>query len=137
MWRWVSIEPPHLEVSHLWRSESIAPSHLSNRDVASLEVNFGKQIIVSASIGYLSTEPFTYAIYIVIAIMLEVHLSNRDVASLEVNFGKQIIVSASIGYLSTEPFTYAIYIVIAIMLEVYYLAITLLLVLLNIGCWCT
>ena len=65
------------------------------------------------------------------------HLSNGDVASLEVNFGKQIIVSASIGYLSTEPFTYAIYIVIAIVLEVIYLAITLLLIVLSIGCWCT
>ena len=91
MWRWVSIEPPHLEVSHLWRSKYIAPPHLSNGDVAYLEVKFGKQIIVSASIGYLSTEPFTYAIYIVIAFVL----------------------------------------------EVLYLAITLLLVLLSIGCWCT
>ena len=34
-------------------------------------------------------------------------------------------------------FTYAIYIVIAFVLEVLYLAITLLLSLLNISCWCT
>ena len=91
MWCWVSIESPHLEVSHLWHSNYIAPPHLSNRDIASLEVNFRKQIIISASISYLSTEPFTYAIYIVIAFVL----------------------------------------------EVLYLAITLLLVLLSIGSWCT
>ena len=36
-----------------------------------------------------------------------------------------------------EPFTYAIYIVIAFVLEVIYLAITLLLALLSISCWCT
>jgi hypothetical protein len=36
-----------------------------------------------------------------------------------------------------ELFTYALYIVIAFMLEVIYLAITLLLVLLSISCWCT
>ena len=36
-----------------------------------------------------------------------------------------------------EPFTYALYIVIAFVLEVIYLAITLLLVLLSISCWCT
>ena len=34
-------------------------------------------------------------------------------------------------------FTYAIYIVIAFVLEVLYLAITLLLALLGISCWCT
>jgi hypothetical protein len=34
-------------------------------------------------------------------------------------------------------FTYALYIVIAFVLEVIYLAITLLLVLLSISCWCT
>jgi hypothetical protein len=36
-----------------------------------------------------------------------------------------------------ELFTYAVYIVIAFVLEVIYLAITLLLVLLRISCWCT
>ena len=36
-----------------------------------------------------------------------------------------------------ELFTYAIYIVIGFVLEVLYLAITLLLVLLSISCWCT
>ena len=36
-----------------------------------------------------------------------------------------------------ELFTYALYIVIAFVLEVIYLAITLLLVLLSISCWCT
>ena len=36
-----------------------------------------------------------------------------------------------------ELFTYAIYIVIAFVLVVFYLAITLLLVLLSISCWCT
>ena len=36
-----------------------------------------------------------------------------------------------------ELFTYAIYIVIAFVLEVLYLAITLLLALLSISCWCT
>jgi hypothetical protein len=36
-----------------------------------------------------------------------------------------------------ELFTYVLYIVIAFVLEVIYLAITLLLVLLSISCWCT
>ena len=36
-----------------------------------------------------------------------------------------------------ELFTYAIYIVIAFVLEFLYLAITLLLALLSISCWCT
>ena len=36
-----------------------------------------------------------------------------------------------------ELFTYVIYIVIAFVLEVLYLAITLLLALLSISCWCT
>jgi hypothetical protein len=36
-----------------------------------------------------------------------------------------------------ELFTYTLYIVIAFVLEVIYLAITLLLVLLKIRCWCT
>ena len=36
-----------------------------------------------------------------------------------------------------ESFTYAIYIVIAFVLEVLYLAITLLLALFSISCWCT
>jgi hypothetical protein len=36
-----------------------------------------------------------------------------------------------------ELFTYALYIVIAFVLEVIYLAITLLLVLLSIRCWCS
>jgi hypothetical protein len=36
-----------------------------------------------------------------------------------------------------ELFTYALYIVIALVLEVIYLAITLLLVLVSISCWCT
>ena len=36
-----------------------------------------------------------------------------------------------------ELFTYALYFVIAFVLEVLYLAITLLLVLLSISCWCT
>ena len=36
-----------------------------------------------------------------------------------------------------ELFTYATYIVIAFVLEVFYIASTLLLVLLSISCWCT
>ena len=36
-----------------------------------------------------------------------------------------------------ELFTYALYIVIAFVLEVFYIAITLLLVLLSISYWCT
>ena len=36
-----------------------------------------------------------------------------------------------------EPFTYAIYIAIAFVLDVIYIAITLLLALLSISCWCT
>ena len=39
-----------------------------------MEVNFGIKIFVSASIDYISTEPFTYALYIVIGIMLEVFI---------------------------------------------------------------
>ena len=65
------------------------------------------------------------------------HLSNETYSPKKEELGNTF--SSSCGSVISIPelFTYALYIVIAFVLEVFYIAITLLLVLLSISCWCT
>ena len=65
------------------------------------------------------------------------HLSNETYSPKKEELGNTSSSPRASVISIPELSTYAIYIVIAFVLEVLYLAITLLLVLLSISCWCT
>ena len=65
------------------------------------------------------------------------HLSNETYSPKKEELGNTSLSPRASVISIHELFTYALYIVIAFVLEVFYIAITLLLVLLSISCWCT
>ena len=65
------------------------------------------------------------------------HLSNETYSPKKEALGNTFSSPRASIISIPEPFTYALYIVIAFVLEVLYLAITLLVVLPSISCWCT
>ena len=69
--------------------------------------------------------------------MVVSHLSNKTFYPKKEELGNTSSSSRASVISIPELFTYALYIVIAFVLEVFYIAITLLLVLLSINCWCT
>ena len=65
------------------------------------------------------------------------HLSNKTYSSKKEKLGNTFSSPRASVISIPKPFTYALYIVIAFMHEVLYLAITLLVVVPSISCWCT
>ena len=65
------------------------------------------------------------------------HLSNETYSLNKEELGNTSSSPCASVISIPELFTYALYIVIAFVLEVFYIAITLLLVLPSISCWCT
>jgi hypothetical protein len=65
------------------------------------------------------------------------HLSNETYSPKKEELGNTSSSPCASVISIHELFTYALYIVIAFVLEVFYIAFTLLLVLLSISCWCT
>ena len=65
------------------------------------------------------------------------HLSNETYSPKKEKLGNTSSSPRASVISIPELFTYALYIVIAFVLEVFYIAITLLIVLLSISCWCT
>ena len=65
------------------------------------------------------------------------HLSNETYSRKKEELGNTSSSPRTSVISIPELFTYALYIAIAFVLEVFYIAITLLLVLLSISCWCT
>ena len=65
------------------------------------------------------------------------HLSNKTYSPKKKELGNTSSSPRASIISIPESFTYTLYIVIAFVLEVLYLAITLLLVLPSISCWCT
>ena len=65
------------------------------------------------------------------------HLSNETYSPKKEELGNTSSSPCASVISIPELFTYALYIVLTFVLEVFYLAMTLLLVLLSISCWCT
>ena len=65
------------------------------------------------------------------------HLSNETYSPKKEELGNTSLSPCASVISIPELFTYALYFVIAFVIEVFYIAITLLFVLLSISCWCT